>query len=66
MNNKIKKIETYLKKHVVYNSIIHIIGGVGIGIVITYPLIRNHPVRWSVVFLAIAILGHLYPLFVKK
>ena len=62
----LKKIDNYLSKHVHYNSFIHVLAGIGIGILITYPLIGAHPVRWGLAFLAIGILGHLYPLTTKK
>ncbi len=54
------KAMKYLGSHVEYNSFVHMIGGVGIGIFITYPLIGPHPIRWAVVFLVISILGHMY------
>ncbi|KKT75007.1 MAG: hypothetical protein UW69_C0022G0017 [Microgenomates group bacterium GW2011_GWA2_44_7] len=55
-----KKLETYLAKHVYYNSAIHVLAGIGIGILITYPLIGAHPVRWGLLFLAAGVLGHLW------
>ena len=60
-----KKINQYFGSHVIYNSTIHVIAGIGIGILITYPLIGAHPVRWGAVFLIAGILGHLYPLIHK-
>lgn len=61
-----KKIVSYLERHPVYNSSIHVIIGAGIGILITYPFVQTHPVRWGVALLVIGLLGHLYPLFIKK
>lgn len=61
-----KKITSYLEKRPIYNSSIHIIIGVGIGILITYPFVQTHPVRWGAALLVIGILGHLYPLTIKK
>jgi hypothetical protein len=58
--------EKYFKNHPAYNSLVHILGGVGIGILITYPFIGPHPVRWGVSFFALSILGHLYPMTLKK
>ncbi|MCL5784384.1 MAG: hypothetical protein M1142_03460 [Patescibacteria group bacterium] len=49
-----------------FNSTVHFLIGLGVGILITYPLIGAHPVRWGIIFLAIGILGHLYPLMLKK
>jgi len=61
-----KKIRKYLSDHPDYNGAIHVLVGIGIGIFMTYPLVGKHPVRWSIVFLTLGILGHLYPWFVKK
>jgi len=57
-----KKTEQYFKQHPAYNATVHALGGIGIGILITYPLVGTHPVRWAVVLLILALLGHLYPL----
>lgn len=61
-----KKATAYFKKHLVFTSTIHAIGGVGVGILITYPFIGAHPVRWGVALVAISILGHLYAWFAKS
>ncbi|MDD5147440.1 MAG: hypothetical protein PHV63_02740 [Candidatus Daviesbacteria bacterium] len=60
-----KQISQYFKNHVYYNSAVHILVGIGVGILLTYPLAGAHPVRWGLGFLALGILGHLCPL-VKK
>lgn len=36
--------------------------GMGIGILITYPLVVTHPVRWGVGLIVLGLLAHLYPL----
>lgn len=36
--------------------------GMGIGILITYPLVVTHPVRWGALFIGLGLLAHLYPL----
>ncbi len=56
------KIRKYFREHEMFNATVHFIGGIGVGILITYPLVVTHPVRWGVTLLAIAALGHLYPL----
>ena len=61
-----KKVGQYFKNHVMYNSTIHVIAGIGVGILLTYPLAGDHPVRWGVALLALAVLGHLYPLIQKR
>ena len=61
-----KEIKKYFANHVHYNSTVHVLAGIGIGILITYPLVGSHPIRWGVTFLALGILGHLYPLMQKR
>lgn len=56
------KARKYFREHEMFNAIVHFIGGIGVGILITYPFVGTHPVRWGVVLLAIAVIGHLYPL----
>jgi len=58
-----KKTTTYFKKHLIYNSIIHFIGGMGIGVLIALPIASPHTVRWALALIAISILGHLYAYF---
>lgn len=59
------KIRKYFEENPDYNGVIHILAGIGIGILITYPLIGEHPVRWSIIFLTAALVGHLYPITFK-
>lgn len=65
MLKKYHKITKYLKEHPNYNSFVHIFAGIAVGIMMTYPYVGNHPVRWAVAFLAIATMGHVLPLFMK-
>ena len=58
-----KKIEDYLKQHYLYFAIVHLIAGAGVGILITYPLIGQHPLRWGVGLIILGVLGIFYPLF---
>lgn len=63
--NYLSKTEKFFSKHVYYNSFIHVLAGVGIGAVLTYPVFGPHPVRWGVVLIGLAVLGHIYPLASK-
>lgn len=56
----LKRAEKYLAKNITFNSAIHVLAGMGIGILITYPLVGAHPVRWGLIFLAVSALGHLW------
>lgn len=53
----------FMKKHPEYNAGVHAIGGVGIGILIAYPVAGIHPVRFGIAFLILSLLGHLYAWF---
>lgn len=61
-----KDIMNYFKKHPSYNSVVHILAGIGIGILVARPFAGTHPVKWGVAFLTLSILGHLKPLFLKN
>ena len=60
-----KKVSRYFSHHPVLNALSHLLLGVGIGILITRPLVGIHPIRVAAVFIILGICGHLYPL-VKK
>lgn len=61
-----KKLSSYFSKHIIFSSSVHVLIGLGLGILITYPFIGSHPLRWGTAILVIGLLGHLYPLMVKK
>ncbi len=54
-----KKVMKYFSKHVTYNSIVHAIGGIGVGIILARPIDGAHPVRLGIILIAISLLGHL-------
>jgi hypothetical protein len=66
MYKKYQKIQKYFDKHSHFNAVVHLVTGIGIGIFITYPVIGAHPLRWALGFLAVGVLGHLYPLIAGK
>lgn len=55
-----KKWLVYFGKHPLHNALSHILIGIGLGMLLTYPMAGAHPVRWGVAFLAVGILGHLW------
>ena len=59
--NMMKKLEHYYSKHVWYAKTFHILTGVGIGILLTYPLVGDHPLRWGLTILVLGLLGSLAP-----
>ena len=58
-----KKGLAFMKKHPAYNAMVHAVGGIGIGVLITYPLVGVHPVRIAIVFIVLSLLGLLYAMF---
>jgi hypothetical protein len=55
-----KKINHYFEKHPTFNSIIHAIGGIGVGILITSTITIFFPLFTGIILLGICLLGHLY------
>lgn len=60
MKKYYKQIEKYMSKNPLFNGCVHLLGGIGIGILITYPFVGDHPVRWGVAFLLASVVGHLW------
>ena len=50
----------YFSKNPDFNGLVHIVAGIGIGFLLTYPLAAEHPVRWGVTFLILALIGHIW------
>ena len=61
-----KKIHKYFSSHPMFNGFTHLLIGIGAGILVTYPLVVAHPVRWGLLFIGLGVICHLYPLWVKK
>ena len=50
-----------MKKHKdILKVVPFIILGMGLGILITYPLVQAHPVRWGISLMALGLLAHLF------
>lgn len=60
-----KKLEKYYTRHVWYAKAVYVLTGVGLGVLITYPLIGEHPLRWGTLLLVLGLFGSLYPLLEK-
>ncbi len=54
-----KKVKKYFASHPEENGLTHLVLGMGIGFLLTYPLAASHPVRWGVAFLVVGIVMHL-------
>lgn len=55
-----KKALKYFASHPEVNALSHLTAGIGVGILITYPLIVSHPMRWGLLFLGLGLLGYVY------
>jgi hypothetical protein len=60
------KAISYFKSNIEFNAGVHVLGGIGVGIMIASPLTFPHPVRWALVFLALSLLGHVYAVLNSK
>jgi hypothetical protein len=54
------KVEKYFAKHIVFNSAVHILAGVGFGALLVNPIFNPHPVRFGAFFIILAVLGYWY------
>lgn len=61
-----KKMSQYFSKHPLYNGVTHMLIGVGLGALLTYPYFGAHPIRWGIALIALGLLAHFYPLTLKK
>ena len=55
-----KSMMKYFAKYPDQNAFVHLLGGVGIGFLLTYPAAGAHPVRWGLSFIALALVGYLW------
>lgn len=66
MEKRQKRETGYLRRHPFFNAITNLSVGIGIGIIITYPYVQAHPLRFGLVFLGIGLLGYLYAIMAGK
>jgi len=55
----------YFSKHVMFNSMVHLVGGVGLGFLLANPVAMPHPIRWGVGLIAVSLAGHVYTYYSK-
>ena len=66
MEKYYKAMLKFFSKNPSYNSFVHFAAGIGTGILITYPMAKEHPVRWAVAFLVLSLAGHVWAGVAKK
>lgn len=60
-----KNATKYFSKHPIYNSTVHALGGIAIGLMIARPFDGGHPLKLALIFATLAVLGHLIPVVFK-
>jgi hypothetical protein len=55
-----QNILKYFSKNPDQNALIHLLGGIGIGLFIAYPVAGIHPVRWGIFFISMAVVGYIW------
>jgi hypothetical protein len=60
-----EKMLKYFKAHPRVNALAHLLVGMGVGVLMTYPLVMNHPLRWGFALVGLGLAVHLYPLLDK-
>jgi hypothetical protein len=60
MKKYCKTARKYLNVHTEFSGTVHLLFGVGIGVILTYPIAGVHPLRVGFMFLALGILGYVW------
>lgn len=55
-----KKGLVYFERHPLHSVLINVLLGIGLGVLLTYPVAGIHPLRWGETFLVIGVLGYLW------
>ena len=55
-----KNTMKYFSKYPDQNAFVHILGGIGLGFLLTYPAAGAHPIRWGLIFIGMAVVGYLW------
>lgn len=60
-----KKLNKNVQSGINYQMAAHVLLGVGLGILLTYPIVGAHPLRWGIGLLALGVIAYLYPSLAK-
>ncbi len=61
-----EKTMKYFMKHPMYNAMVHLSGGIAVGVLIARPFDSGHPLQLALIFGGIALAGHLVPVVMGK
>ncbi|CAN5339346.1 hypothetical protein BH10PAT1_BH10PAT1_4650 [soil metagenome] len=56
----------YFSKHPMFNAMVHLSGGIAVGIIIARPFDSGHPLQLAALFAIIALVGHLVVMVMPK
>jgi len=48
-----------MSQHPHYSAVVNVLLGMGLGVLLTYPVVQEHPLRWAAGFIILATLGYL-------
>jgi hypothetical protein len=55
-----KNAMKYFSKYPDQNAFVHLLAGVGFGFLLAYPVVGQHPIRWGLLFVLMAVVGHIW------
>jgi len=53
------KCKKYMTQHPHYSAVVNVLLGMGLGVLLTYPIVQEHPLRWAAAFIILAVLGYI-------
>lgn len=56
----------YFSKYPMFNAVVHLSGGIAVGVLLARPFDGGHPLQLAAIFAAIALVGYLVPMMMKK
>lgn len=59
-----KRAISFFGRHVEYNALVHVLGGIGLGLILA-GIVFPEQIPWALGLLLVSILGHLYTLTIK-
>jgi hypothetical protein len=60
-----KNTMKYFSKYPDQNAFVSLLAGLGIGFLLAYPVVGEHPIRWGGLFVLMAVVGYAWAGFQK-
>ena len=61
----IKNATKFFSKYPMQNAFVNLLLGVGLGFLLAYPVVGEHPMRWGGLFLLLGVVGYIWAGFQK-